>query len=164
MELYFIRHGIAADRSQYPRDEDRPLTDEGREKTRKVAKRLYDLNVRLDGILTSPLVRAQQTAEILKQESLSQQIEVFPPLAPGGEINTWVNWYDQWRYNGEKTDLALVGHQPDLGNWAEVLLWGSAKDKFLLKKAGVIGLKLPEVGDPVARCELFLFTSPKWLL
>ena len=164
MELYIIRHGIAADGSQYSRDEERPLTDEGQEKTRKVAKRLYDLNVRLDVILTSPLVRAQQTAEILKQGALSQQLEIFPPLAPGGEINTWVNWYEQWRYNGRKTSLALVGHQPDLGNWAETLLWGSAKDKFLLKKAGVIGIKLPEVGNPVAHCELFLFTSPKWLL
>lgn len=166
MEIYLIRHGIAAEASEYAQDEERPLTEIGQQKTRKVAKRLYDLDVRLDIILTSPFVRAYQTAELLKQAGLSEQIEVFEPLTPSGEIDDWVNWYEQWRYNnkGTKLSLALVGHQPNLGNWAETLLWGSTKERFILKKAGVIGLKLPERGNPLGNCELLLFTSPKWLI
>jgi phosphohistidine phosphatase len=164
MELYLVRHGIAADVSEYVQDEDRPLTDKGKEKTHKVAERLYAINVRWDRILTSPLIRAQQTAEILKAAGLSEEIETFPPLAPSGKVQDWLDWYEQWRYNENKISLALVGHQPNLGNWAETLLWGSATGRFLLKKAGVIGLNLPEAGNPVANSELFLFTSPKWLL
>lgn len=67
MELYLIRHGIAAERGTYPKDEERPLTEKGRAKTQKVAQRLYALGLRFDFILTSPLVRARQTAEILKK-------------------------------------------------------------------------------------------------
>jgi len=60
--------------------------------------------------------------------------------------------------------LALVGHQPDLGNWAETLVWGYAKEKLVLKKAGVIGINIPDTGSPIGKSELFLLTSPKWVI
>ena len=165
MELYLIRHGIAADREAYANDEERPLTDKGRQKTDKVAKQLRQKGLHFDLILTSPLVRARETAAILLDVGLSSQVEEFTSLAPDGDINTWVSWLKEWQQNA-KSDrcIALVGHQPDLGNWAETLVWGEAKEKLVLKKAGVIGLNIPETKIPIGHSELFLLISPKWLL
>ena len=164
MELYLIRHGIAAERQAYANDEERPLTRKGRQKTSKVAEQLYEHGLRFDLILTSPLVRARETAAILHDAHLSSQIEEFPSLAPEGDIHTWVTWLKEYRQNGsDQRCLALVGHQPDLGNWAETLVWGKAQEKLVLKKAGVIGLNIPETKTPVGQSELFLLTSPKWL-
>jgi phosphohistidine phosphatase len=111
------------------------------------------------------LVRARETAAILQDIGLCSQVEKFASLAPDGDIHVWVSWLAAWRQNSSgNRGLALVGHQPDLGNWAETLLWGDAKEKLVLKKAGVIGLNIPEIGTPVGHSELFLLTSPKWLL
>ena len=162
MKLYLIRHGIAADRTEYTDDEARPLTDHGRERTRQVAQRLYDLGIRLDLILTSPLLRARQTAEILHKVGVSRHLEEFSPLAPDGEIQEWISWRSH--HPQDEQELALVGHQPDLGNWGETFVWGSPKDHLILKKAGVIGLNLPETGTPIGNSEMFLLISPKWLL
>lgn len=163
MHLYLIRHGIAAEPEEYETDEERPLTKEGASKTRKVAQRLYKIDIQFDLILTSPLLRASQTAQILQTAGLSSQIEESSALAPSGDIHNWLEWYEQWQETG-RLHLALVGHQPDLGNWAETLLWGRAQDALILKKAGIIGLILPETGSPVARSQMFWLTPPKFLL
>ena len=164
MEVYFIRHGIAADRADYPQDEDRPLTERGREKTKQVARRLREIGISFDLILTSPLLRATQTAAILQKTGLSQEVEEFSPLAPHGDFQTWENWLCQWCYNRKRSYLALVGHQPDLANWAEILLWGEIQGKLVLKKAGAMALELPREGTIVGKSQLFLLTSPKWLI
>ncbi|MEG4442799.1 phosphohistidine phosphatase SixA [Microcoleus sp. AT9_B5] len=163
MHLYLIRHGIAAAPEEYDTDSERPLTKEGASKTRKIAQRLYELEIQFDLILTSPLLRAQQTAQILQTVGLSSTIEESRALAPSGEIGNWLNWYKQWQETGS-SNLALVGHQPDLGNWAETLLWGRSQDALILKKAGIIGLILPETGSPVGRSQMFWLTPPKFLL
>lgn len=166
MEIYLIRHGIAADRDQYANDEKRPLTDIGKEKTLKVARRLHQIGLKFEIILTSPLLRATQTAEILQFALLSAKIEIFPPLAPGGDIQRWIDWYLEGRYNKADNDnsIALVGHQPDLANWAELLVRGRIEEKLVLKKAGAIGVRLSKLENPIGKSELFLLTSPKWLL
>lgn len=161
-ELYLIRHGIAAERGTYKEDGDRPLTEEGHHKTTKVAERLHKLGVRFDLILTSPLVRARQTAEILQSVGLSDRLEESDDLAPEGNLNHWLTWFKQWQASGKR--LALVGHQPDLGDWAETLVWGDSKQQIVLKKAGVIGLLLPQAQTPVGQSQLFWLTPPKFLL
>lgn len=164
MELYLIRHGIAGDRADYrANDNIRPLTDEGRQKTQKVAKRLYKIGLRFSLILTSPLVRAQQTAEIFQKVGLTDQLQEFTPLAPEGDIQAWVKWWLEYSDNRQDPAIALVGHQPNLGNWAEMLVWGSPTGQLVVKKAGVIGVNLPETGTPLGRSKLFLLVSPKWL-
>ncbi|MCP2727147.1 phosphohistidine phosphatase SixA [Limnofasciculus baicalensis] len=165
MQLYLIRHGIATEAEADTNDTERTLTEKGRQKTRQVAKQLRDKELHFDLILTSPLIRARETATILKEIGLSSQIEEFTSLSPDGDIHTWINWLEEWRKNTTiKGYLALVGHQPDLGNWAETLVWGETKGKLVLKKAGIIGLTLPETGNPVGESQLFLLTSPKWFL
>jgi phosphohistidine phosphatase len=163
VEIYLVRHGIAADRGEYASDEERPLTEEGDRKTQKVAKQLQKLGLQFDIILTSPLVRARQTAKILQEANLSQKIEVNSALAPDGDIETWLKWLESWRQRGG-SQLALVGHQPDLGNWAETLIWGEVREVLVLKKAGIIGISLPKIGQPIGNCQMFWLTPPKFLL
>lgn len=165
MELYLIRHGIAVEQNAETNDQERSLTNEGRKKTHKVAKQLQKHGLKFDLILTSPLVRAKETAVILQEVGLSSQIEELTSLAPDGNIQNWMSWLQSWQQNPAKDGcLALVGHQPNLGNWAETLVWGNSQEKLILKKAGVIGLNIPETGTPIGHSQLFLLTSPKWLL
>ena len=60
--------------------------------------------------------------------------------------------------------LALIGHQPDLGIWASMLVWGEAKEALILKKAGIIGLNLPTMRSPIGQSQMFLLTPPKFLI
>ncbi|MEH2398189.1 phosphohistidine phosphatase SixA [Nostoc sp.] len=164
MELYLIRHGIAEDKGLGIKDEERSLTKEGRQKTEKVAQKLVKLGLSFDLILTSPLVRARQTAEILIAEKLSSQLEESSHLAHDRQISSWLkDWLEPRNYS-KNTQLALVGHEPDLTNWAEILLWGEVKASLVLKKAGMIGIKLPETGSPLGRSQMFWLTPPKYLL
>ncbi|NEO56135.1 MAG: phosphohistidine phosphatase SixA [Okeania sp. SIO3B5] len=163
INVYFIRHGIAADAENYPTDAERPLTETGDRKTNKIAQQLKKLGLHFNLILTSPLVRAYQTAKIFQENKLSSKVEEFLPLAPDGEINIWLKWLKTWQPQ-ENRELALVGHQPDLANWAEILIWGEARQVLILKKAGVIGISLPEVGSPVGNSQMFWLAPPKFLL
>lgn len=162
MELYIIRHGLAGEHGSYANDEERPLTEEGQRKTRRVAKRLQELNIRFNLIQTSPLVRARQTAEILQTVGLGKQLEESVDLKPGGNINSWLEWLQSWRVQGNQS-LAIVGHEPDLGAWAEQLVWGKVQYKLVVKKASVIGLLLPD-RDVLGQSQLFWLTPPRLLI
>jgi phosphohistidine phosphatase len=162
--LYFIRHGIAVDRAEGINDSDRPLTPKGREKTKAVAQQLKILGLEFSEIWTSPLTRARQTAEILRQEGLSHQVSVTETLAPMGSFADWLNWLKDRDHSEKETAIALVGHEPDLSQWAELLLWGEVRGVLLLKKAGIIGLTLPDEIDPVGNTILFWLTPPKFLI
>jgi phosphohistidine phosphatase len=155
IDLFLIRHGIAAERGTYPTDESRPLTDLGVQKTRQVAQRLRELGLKF--------VRAQQTAEILLAVGLSDRLEFAETLSPAGEITDWMTWFQTWMQAGGSA-LALVGHEPDLGEWAEIFTWGESRDSLVLKKAGIIGLKVPSAAALPGNCQLFWLTAPKLLL
>ncbi|MBD2251093.1 phosphohistidine phosphatase SixA [Nostoc parmelioides] len=164
MELYLIRHGIAEEQKTGIKDEERELTKEGKQKTEKVAHRLLELGRQFDLIVTSPLMRARQTAEIFLACGLSCQLEASNHLAPNGNIFNWLDYWLKPKNFPENAQIAIVGHEPCLSNWAEILLWGEAKDSLVLKKAGMIGLKLPEIGSPVGRSQMFWLTPPRYLL
>ena len=164
--LYLIRHGIAEERGNYEDDTQRPLTDEGRKKTRQVAKRLYDLGLRFDLLQTSPLVRAQQTADIFT-ELFATPVQQSLELAPEGNFETWLSWVAEWlsqHPQPAKASLGIIGHEPDLTSWAEMLIWGEVKGGLVLKKAGLIGLSLPETQPWINNGVLFLLIPPKLLI
>ncbi|CEJ44999.1 phosphohistidine phosphatase SixA [Umezakia ovalisporum] len=164
MQLYLIRHGIAEEKQPDIKDEDRRLTQKGRQKTEKVARKIKKLGLQFDVILTSPLVRARQTAEILVANKLSTDWEESFHLAPNGHIHRWLNeWLEPKNY-AQKSQIALVGHEPCLSNWAEILLWGEVKNSLVLKKTGMIGIKLPEMGSPLGRSQMFWLIPPRYLL
>ena len=166
MEVYLIRHGIAAERGTYADDEQRPLTKKGLVKTTEVAKRLQDLGLKFDLMLTSPLVRASQTAKIFRKVGLvkKENLQTFIPLKPDGRVEQWLEWLRSHQPENPDSKLALVGHQPDLGNWAEMLIWGTIKGQIAVKKAGIVGIEIPDIGTPISRSTLFLLISPKWII
>lgn len=164
MELYLVRHGIAFDRTFYEEDEQRPLTDDGYKKTKKVAQSLYNRGIRAKSIITSPLIRALQTAQILLETGISDNLQECSHLAPQGDLEAWLHWWRTGSYCSQKSTLILVGHEPDLGAWTEMLMWGSVKGVLVVKKAGIVGLEVPTVGDPIGNSELFLLIPPKWLV
>ncbi|MDX2243742.1 MAG: phosphohistidine phosphatase SixA [Leptolyngbyaceae cyanobacterium bins.302] len=162
LELYLIRHGLAGEHGSYANDDERPLTEEGKKKTKQVAKRLADLELQFDLILTSPLVRAYQTAEILMDTGLGKRLEKSTDLA-SGELESWLTWLKSWQPGSDRR-LALVGHEPSLSQWAESLVFGRSIGALEMKKAGVIGLVLPDQVDPVGRSRLFWLTPPRFLI
>lgn len=164
MELYLIRHGIAEERRPQIADEERALTKEGRQKTEKIAQRLKKLNLNFDFIFTSPLVRARQTAEILLAAQLGLQVEESHHLSPDGSLFDWVTQWLMQKDRAVMSRLALVGHEPCLGEWAEILAWGESKASLIVKKAGIIGVKIPDEGSPIGRSQIFWLTPPRYLL
>ena len=113
MRLYLVRHAKAA-----PGDPDqlRPLTPEGREQARLLADRLAD--ERPDAIVTSPLLRARETADVLAR-ACGLEAEPDERLAPGA---TSIDARQAAAGHGER--VVLVGHQPDLGRIAAALTGG----------------------------------------
>jgi phosphohistidine phosphatase len=161
--LYLIRHGQAEENAASGDDGDRALTEAGVKELRRVARKMHDLGVRFDHTLTSPLVRARQTAEVLVKESLTTWVEDADFLAPGGQFEDMRAWLGQWRKRSGGT-VGVVGHQPSLGEWAELLVCGDVRGRIPLKKAGFAAVVLPDSGSPVGCSTLFWLTSPKQLL
>ncbi len=147
MRVVLFRHGIAGDRDprRWPNDALRPLTTRGRERTEAAArglKRLFPLT----RILSSPLLRATQTAEILRAAyGMTREIEVVPALAPVGSHREIITRLRALR-PGE--NVALIGHEPDLGKLAAVFVFGAPNGNLPLKKAGACVVDF--VGHPEA--------------
>lgn len=169
MELYLVRHGVAQARGQDSRgenvrgenvrDEDRRLTRDGRRKTARALRGLGFMGVdRLDRILSSPLVRAWETAKILADTIAADGPRVEAALAPGGEPSALLA-----RIAREAQDerIALVGHQPDLGRFATWLVAGSGRG-LELGKAGVVRIDLDGSVAP-GQGELVWLLPPKVL-
>jgi phosphohistidine phosphatase len=153
--IYLIRHGLAGHFGDYEDDAQRPLTSPGREKVAQVAQRLPQLNVQLDRILTSPYQRAAQTAEIIQQQYPEAPLETVPDLAPEGDFAAL---YDRLNRLDRPQSIAIVGHEPNLSQTAEQLIWGGIRSRIILKKTGIIRLDGPLTGDLLGNCEL------RWLL
>ena len=119
MQFYFLRHGKAADRDEWTgNDADRPLTDEGRAEMRATARGLHALDLRLDALLSSPLVRARQTAEIVAEE-LGIAVTETPLLAPDCDRSQLAEALKPYR---KATSVMLVGHEPDFSTLIGVLI------------------------------------------
>src|SRR5215472_2704577 len=124
MRLYLIRHG-AAEEHNPAGDGERALTPKGRLRMAEEAKGLRDLKVRPEIILTSPLRRALETATIIAQELGGIRLEQMGELGPGfgpADILAALRVFENLR------EVALVGHQPGLGEMASFMLTGSTSD------------------------------------
>ena len=123
MDLYIIRHAWAPDRdcSQWPDDDLRPLTDEGRKRFRKVAKELVRGGVAPQIVATSPLTRCVETAEIFAAAAADRpQIVRLDELRPGGSLERLAQWTAE---QADKHDqIAWVGHAPDVNLLAAALI------------------------------------------
>lgn len=136
MRVILIRHGPAASRDarRWPDDARRPLTARGSERT-ELAMRGLKRMITPTRILTSPLTRSAETAAIAQRVfGGSRAVETLAALAPGSSYTRVVETLAQFK-PGET--VALVGHEPDLGKLAGVLVFGAPAATLPLKKAGV---------------------------
>ncbi len=131
MQLYLVRHAEAADGEP---DELRPLTVEGREAARMLAKRLAEEGVRPDAVLTSPLLRARQTAQELARPA-GLEAEPDERLAPGATADGV-----RAAAGGRGETVVVVGHQPDCSQIAAALT-GGPEPAF--PPAGMVAIELP---------------------
>jgi phosphohistidine phosphatase len=166
MFLYLIRHGIAADPDplavdSIASDELRSLTKAGRKKVTQVADRLSKFDLKFDLIVTSPLVRARQTAEIFIDKQLSPKLAVSQELKPSGNLPAWLR---EWEASPDRiANLAIVGHEPNLTEWAELLVFGKVHHRLVLKKGGIIGLKFAKARLAIGTAQLWCLIPPKYL-
>jgi phosphohistidine phosphatase len=159
LELYLIRHGVAAERGEaYPDDSKRPLTTRGIAKLREEAKGLGWLQVGFDLIITSPLTRTKQTADVLA-ESLHGKPPVVASdaLAPAGTPAAVIQ---EIAKHARLARIALVGHEPNLGELAARLI--GARSPIEFKKGAVCRIDF-DVLPPKGIGQLRWFMPPKAL-
>jgi phosphohistidine phosphatase len=148
MEIYVVRHGIAIDREdpKCPPDPERYLTEEGIEKTKRVAAAVATLSASPDLFLSSPYVRAMQTAEIFAAalDYPKQKIRRTDLLLPGSEPTLF---FRELAKDKQTSTLFIFGHAPQLDDIIASAL-GSKHHITCLKKAGVALLELKRVSPP----------------
>jgi phosphohistidine phosphatase len=153
VDVYVIRHAIAAERDAglWSDDSLRPLTKAGKERFRAVARGLKALGAGVDAVLSSPAVRARETAELLTAEAGWPEPQEAPELAPGRPVAGLVPVLA--RRAGRS--VALVGHEPALSMLVSLLLAGDELAvEVELKKGGVVLLTCgaePRPGAAVLR-------------
>ncbi len=141
IEVFLIRHGVAAERGPaFPDDRLRPLTSEGIVRFRQAVRGLAAMDVAIDVVLTSPLTRARQTAELLTAGLPGKpRLDTLEALAPGGRGPIILEAIFQ-RSRQQQARIALVGHEPDLGELASRLL--GARGGLQFKKGAVCCIEL----------------------
>ncbi len=153
MECVLFRHGIAVDREDWSRTEsERPLTAKGLERTAEAASGLRWLDLEVTHLLSSPLVRAVETAKVIRESvRVAGEIQVrdeLLPEAPPDILPTLLSGFPP------EACVICVGHEPHLSAAAGVLLFGKPVDSFTLKKAGaccIVFATAPKAGAGVLR-------------
>ena len=163
MKLYLLRHGEAEDHgdSRYPDDAARPLTPKGIRRTKLLAHSLRQWEVEFDVILSSPLVRARETAEIVARGlRLGGSLEFTSYLAASGEPEKLIRQINSLR--PEPQAVLLVGHEPDLSTLISVLCSGSSHAVVVMKKGGLCRLDVDQLA--CGRCARVEWLLPPRLL
>jgi phosphohistidine phosphatase len=158
-ELYLIRHGVAAQRGdEFPDDSKRPLTSQGISRLRKAARGLAAMDVTFDQILTSPLVRARQTADVFAEELRGKPpVATIDALAPAGTAADVVQELGKHLRKGR---VAVVGHEPNMGELGARLI--GARAAFDFKKGAVCRIDFDEL-PPKGVGHLQWFLPPRLL-
>ena len=158
-ELYLIRHGVAEERGlSWPDDSKRPLTAAGMSRMKKAGRGLRDIDVAFDIVLTSPLVRTRQTAEIVAGELEPRPNVVnVDSLAPGG---TYQAVFADLEKQNRRVRIALVGHEPGIGEIAARLIGSRHPIEF--KKGAVCRIDVDGF-PPTAPGDLRWLLTPKIL-
>lgn len=159
LELYLIRHGESAERGkEYPDDSKRPLTSQGLARLRKQAHALNELGVGFDAIITSPLVRSRQTADAIADVLKSKPpVTTADSLAPAGSSASVIQELGK---HMRKARIALVGHEPNMGELAARLI--GAREPIEFKKGAICRIDF-EVFPPKGIGQLRWFLPPKML-
>jgi len=135
-ELYIMRHGIAVMRGPATMMDDakRPLTPEGKQKMREIAAGLANAGMEVDWIVSSPLVRAVQTAEVVSEELKSQPpLDQCDALRPDGAPEAVITFLAK---RSNRRRVLVVGHEPDLSQLAARLIGAGRNANMSFKKGG----------------------------
>lgn len=158
LDLYVLRHAIAVERGTegFENDADRPLTPEGEQKLRQVAKSLRKSKLEFDRIFSSPYLRARRTAELFAS--------VVAPTTAVEFRDALIGEQDPREFIAELVKLEpapgsvlMVGHEPHLSSFVSLLISGSTQPCLRLKKAGFC--KLSVTALQAGRC-----AELEWLL
>lgn len=157
--LLLVRHAIAEPRGDdWPDDAQRPLTAKGIARLHEIATRLQTLRETADLILTSPLVRAKQSAATLARVwTPAPKVVIVDALSPGHTPAAMAAALDAGRGHA---CVAVVGHEPELGEWAAWLV--GARGPLPFKKGGVARIDVP-AWPPSRDGTLMWFATPKML-
>ncbi len=167
MKLILFRHGIAVDRewalTHDVEESLRPLTSKGRERSLKVARKLRGFEEEVDFIVTSPLVRARETAvliqDIYEEVPLQECVELVPSAPP----QAFAQWLKVHSKNA--VSLIVVGHEPHLSSFASWALSGHSPSFIELKKSGILCLEFESLDEISPRSgKLSWLMQPKNLL
>jgi len=157
MRIYLVRHSEAVDRVPPMPDAARYLSAKGRVSFREMARRFREAGGHPSRIITSPFLRAVQTAEILS-EALRYEGDVVadPRLSPGFDVAKLSAVLDGCPSDRE---IAFVGHEPDLGDILTRLL--SLSQGYAMRKGAIAALDLPIAGDPLRPKLAWLLTGDR---
>ena len=147
MDIFILRHGIAVEPGTpgYENDSDRPLIPKGERRLRSAAAAMEKLNLSFDLILSSPFVRARETAEIVAGElKLKRRIEFFDGLVPGGNPKALIHALNELKSAPE--NVLLVGHEPYLSRLISLLVSvGADATAIEIKKGSLCKLEVGEL-------------------
>ncbi len=134
-ELCMMRHGIAVPRGPaFALDAERPLTAEGKQRMREIARGLIGLEYKPQRIISSPLIRARQTAAIVAEIlNASHSPEETDALSPGGSLDSLLELLNR---HPERSPTLVVGHETDLSDMAARLIGASRRARLGFKKGG----------------------------
>ncbi|MSV35923.1 MAG: phosphohistidine phosphatase SixA [Bryobacterales bacterium] len=156
MELYLLRHGIAEDRAASGRDADRRLTEEGRDKLRRVLERAHAAGVRPSLILTSPYRRALETAEIAAHElGYEGKLSRTPALTPDSSPESV---WEAVREHRDEDAILLAGHEPLFSATVAYLL-GSTRAMVHFRKGGLARIDVEGFGTAPAGVLHWMLTA-----
>lgn len=136
--IYLVRHGVAEDFSETGRDFDRRLTQDGREKMGRAARGLASLGVEIDLLVSSPLVRAVQTADEIATTYSSPARQVWEELACGVDEVALTARLEEV----EAANVMLVGHEPDIGEMLAYWLTGRTSGFYTRVRKGSVSCLL----------------------
>lgn len=141
MNLYVLRHGIAAELKphKFARDAERPLTPKGKRKLWEAAEAMESMEITLDLMVSSPYLRARQTAEIIAEAfNGRKEVVLTEHLTPGGNPKALIAWLNDLK--PAPGNVLLVGHEPYLSELISLLVSGGADCGIELKKGGLCKL------------------------
>jgi phosphohistidine phosphatase len=168
MYLYIIRHAVAEEREDFAKknsdDSLRPLTAKGKKKHQKMILSLEKELEKLEVIVTSPYLRAKQTAQIVADIIDDAKIVECAELVPHAPPQSLLKWLKTQCAQNKK--VAVVGHEPHITAFTSYILTGSAKDNFIeMKKSSIALVEIGNFEDLAAsKAKLLWLASPKILV
>jgi len=164
MTIYILRHGIAVARGApgYERDAERPLTPKGERRLWRITDAMEELELSFDLILSSPYLRARQTAEIVAEAfKEKKRLDLCDALAADAEPKDVIRFLQALDPSPE--NVLLVGHEPYLSRLVSLLVAGDAECKIELKKGGLCKLTVESL-KPGGCATLEWLLTPRQML